>query len=217
MHHSSDPQPTPAAAVEPEATPTAPPASATDVVAEPKRPAASGASKNKPVAGAGVDPVVGCYQWFNNAPVVIRDDGTMTAGPFLAHWKVVDAAQHKYTFTWPLNIETLTITPDQRSMSGTNNFGYPMTGSRIAGDPGMQGVWRWNNGWTVSISPNGTFSSGQFRGTWRAVNAAAGLYEMTWPKPVDSVTLSAGGTRIAGANQYGVAVSGVKTGVCGGS
>jgi hypothetical protein len=34
---------------------------------------------------------------------------------------------------------------------------------------------------------------------------------------VDTVTLMAGGTRIVGANQYGIAISGVKTGVCGGS
>lgn len=214
---SPDPQPAPAAAVEPDTKPIAPPGNAADVVADPKRNTNPGNSRSKPFAGAAVDPVVGCYQWFNNSPVVIRGDGTMTAGPFVAHWKVINAAQHQYTFTWPDNIETLTITPDQRSMSGTNNFGYPMSGSRIAGDPGMQGVWRWNNGWTVSISPHGTFSSGQFRGTWRAINAAAGLYEMTWPKPVDTVTLLAGGTRIAGANQYGVAVSGVKTGACGGS
>jgi hypothetical protein len=34
---------------------------------------------------------------------------------------------------------------------------------------------------------------------------------------VDSVVLLGGGTRIAGANQYGVAISGVKTGACGGN
>lgn len=217
MHHSPDPQPTPAAAVEPETKPAAPVANASDVVPEPKRPAASGASKNKPVASAGVDPVVGCYQWFNNAPVVIHGDGTMTTGPFVAHWKVINAAQHQYTFTWPDNIETLTITPDQRSMSGTNNFGYPMAGGRVSAGAGMPGTWHWTNGWTVNISANGTFVSGQFRGTWRAINAAAGLYEMTWPKPVDTVILMAGGTRIVGANQYGIAMSGVKTGACGGS
>ena len=215
MRHSSDSQPVPAAVVEPEPKPTAPPENSADVVAEPKK-NATPRNSNKSLAG-GVDPVVGCYQWFNNAPVVIHGDGSMTTGPFLAHWKLINAAQHQYTFTWPDNIETLTITPDQRSMSGTNNFGYPMAGGRVSAGVGMPGTWHWTNGWNVNISANGTFVSGQFRGTWRAINAAAGLYEMTWPKPVDTVTLMAGGTRIVGANQYGIAMSGVKTGVCGGS
>jgi hypothetical protein len=224
MRRTPDPQPaplTPSTEVS-DAKPTAPIASLDDAVADAKKNAPRNAGKksqlqNPLLIGAAVDPVVGCYQWFNNAPVVIHGDGSMTTGPFVAHWKVVNAAQHQYTFTWPDNIETLTITPDQRSMSGTNNFGYPMAGGRVTAGAGMPGTWHWTNGWTVNISANGTFVSGQFRGTWRAINAAAGLYEMTWPKPVDSVTLMAGGTRIVGANQYGIAMSGVKTGACGGS
>lgn len=170
-----------------------------------------------PAVNPSVDSVVGCYQWFNNSPVTINADGTMNAGPFLGHWKAVDAARHAYTFTWPDNIETLTITPDQRSMSGSNQYGYPMAGGRVTGTVGIPGTWHWTNGYTVNISANGTFTSGSFRGTWRAVDASRGIYEMTWPKPVDSVTLMAGGTRVSGSNQYGVAISGIKTGVCGGN
>jgi hypothetical protein len=92
-----------------------------------------------------------------------------------------------------------------------------MAGGRLTGTVGMPGTWKWTNGYVVNISSNGTFTSGSFRGSWRAVDASRGIYEMTWPKPVDSVTLTSGGTRIAGSNQYGVAISGVKTGVCGGS
>lgn len=106
-------------------------------------------------------------------------------------------------------IETLTISPDQRSMSGGNQYG--------PGSFGLTGTWHWANGWDVSISPNGTFKSGSFRGTWRSVDTSPRIYEMTWPSPVDSVTLLAGGTRISGANQYGVAISGVNTGACGGN
>ena len=46
----------------------------------------------------------------------------------------------------------------------------------------------------------------------RAVDASRELYEMNWPGPVDSVVLLGGGMRMQGANQYGVAISGVKTG-----
>jgi TIR domain len=164
----------------------------------------------------GVDPIVGCYQWFNNAPVVIRADGTMTGGPFTAHWRLVDAGRRAYTFTWPVMVETLTVSPDQRTMSGGNQFGYPISGGRVSGTVGLAGTWHWANGWNVSVAPNGTFTSGTWRGTWRAVDLSRGLYEMYWPAPVDSVLLLGGGTRISGKNQYGVAISGVKTGACGG-
>ena len=170
-----------------------------------------------PTVNASADPIVGCYQWFNNAPVAIRPDGAMTAGPFTAHWRVLDASRHAYTFTWPLMIETLTISPDQRSMTGGNQYGYPISGTRTGGVMGLAGTWQWSNGWTVSVSPNGAFTSGSFRGTWRAVDVTRGVYEMTWPGPVDSVLLL-GGTQITGKNQYGgIAITGVKTGACSGN
>jgi TIR domain len=164
---------------------------------------------------SGVDAIVGCYQWFNNVPVTIRADGTMTAGPFTAHWRLVNAEQRKYTFTWPVMIESLTVSPDQRSMSGGNQYGYPISGTRTSVGFGLAGTWRWSNGWNVSVAPNGTFTSGSFRGTWRAVDASRGIYEMNWPDPVDTVLLLGGGTRVSGSNQYGLAISGTKTGGCG--
>lgn len=179
------------------------------VKATPARRAAAG--------NANVDPLVGCYQWFNNSQVVIRADGTVTAGPFTARWRLVDAQERAYTFTWPVMVETLTVSPDQRTMSGGNQYGYPISGGRMTGSMGLVGTWHWANGWNVDVAPNGTFTSGTFRGTWRAVDASRGLYEMNWPSPVDSVVLLGGGTRIAGSNQYGVATSGVKTGSCGGN
>jgi hypothetical protein len=168
-------------------------------------------------SNANADPIVGCYTWSNNSPVVFRADGTIGAGPFTGHWRLVDAQRRAYTFTWPVMIETLTVSPDQRTMSGGNQYGYPISGGRVTGSVGLAGAWHWANGWNVDVSPNGTFTSGTFRGTWRAVDASRGLYEMNWPAPVDSVVLLGGGTRVAGANQYGVATSGVKTGVCGGN
>jgi len=198
--------------------PTNPNPGAKDLAPAPKTtPASRKSTPQLPAVQAGADPIVGCYQWFNNVPVTISAAGTMVAGPFTAHWRLVNAERRAYTFTWPLMIETLTISPDQRSMSGGNQYGYPISGARTAGSIGFAGAWHWANGWDVSVAPNGTFTSGSFRGTWRSVDASRGIYEMTWPSPVDSVTLLAGGTRISGANQYGVAISGVKTGACGGN
>ena len=168
-------------------------------------------------SNANADPIVGCFTWSNNAPVVFRADGTITAGPFTGRWRLVDAERRAYTFTWPVMIETLTVSADQRTMSGGNQYGYPISGGRVTGSVGLAGTWHWVNGWNVDVSPNGTFVSGSFRGTWRAVDASRGLYEMNWPAPVDNVVLLGGGTRVAGANQYGVATSGVKTAVCGGN
>jgi TIR domain len=168
-------------------------------------------------SNADADPIVGCYQWANNSQVVFRADGTIGAGPFTGHWRLVDAQRRAYTFTWPVMIETLTVSPDQRTMSGGNQYGYPISGGRMTGTAGLVGSWHWANGWNVDVAANGTFVSGSYRGTWRAVDASRGLYEMNWPAPVDSVVLLGGGTRVAGANQYGVATSGVKTGVCGGN
>ena len=189
-----------------------------DVAPTPKStPASRKSTPQLPAVQANADAIVGCYQWFNNVPVTISADGTMVAGPFTAHWRLANAARRAYTFTWPVMIETLTLSPDQRSMSGGNQYGYPISGTRTAGSFGLAGTWHWANGWDVSVSPNGTFTSGSFRGTWRSVDASRGIYEMTWPSPVDSVTLLAGGTRISGANQYGVAISGLKTAACGGN
>ena len=163
------------------------------------------------VLKASPDPIVGCYKWFNNVPVVIRADGTMVAGTFTARWRQVSGAPQKYTFTWPEATDTVTISPDQRSLRGGNQYGYPTSGTRVAGSAGLVGTWRWTNGSPVTVSSNGAFSAASFRGTWRAIDAQRGIYALTWPSPVDSVTLVAFDSRVSGTNQYGVAISGTKT------
>jgi hypothetical protein len=162
------------------------------------------------------EPIVGCYQWFNNAPVVIHADGTMVGGPFTGHWRpiTVSATLRTYTFTWPPATDTVTISPDQQSLSGANQYGFPASGTRMAGTYGLIGAWRWPNGVPVTVLPNGTFTAATFHGNWRATDAVRGIYTLTWPSPVDSVTLSADGSHISGANQYGVAISGVRTEPC---
>jgi hypothetical protein len=159
------------------------------------------------------DPIVGCYQWFNNAPVIIRADRTITGGPFTGHWRVNDASRHSYTFVWPeAVVDTVTISPDQHTLSGGNQYGYPTSGTRISGTSGLPGTWRWPNGVPVIVSPNGAFAAGPIRGKWQALDASRGVYTLTWPAPVDTVTLS--GSRISGMNQYGIAISGTRTGAC---
>ena len=78
----------------------------------------------------------------------------------------------------------------------------------------MVGVWRWPNGVPVVVAPSGVFAAATFHGRWQATDPAGGVYALTWPNPVDSVVLSPDGSRLAGTNQYGVAISGVKTQPC---
>lgn len=171
-------------------------------------------SGSRAASGFASDPLPGCWTWFNNAPMLIRSNGTMTAGPFTARWRLVDPTRHVYTFTWPEAVDTTILSPDGRTLAGGNQYGFQMSATRLSGGPGLAGSWRWFNGGVVSISNGGTFTVGNITGHWRG----AGLsYSLTWPNPVDTVTLSADRTHLEGSNQYGVRISGTKTGVCGGS
>jgi hypothetical protein len=175
-------------------------------------PAPSPAPRPGPLAAA--DPIVGCYHWFNNGSVFIHSNGTILGGPFTGRWRLVNAAQHKYTFTWPEAIDTVTITANQHSLSGSNQYGYPIAATRTASTFGIVGAWTMSNNVPLLVSANGTFSAGTFSGTWQTVDASRGIYTLTWPDPVDSVTLSADDQTISGANQYGVATSGTRVEPC---
>ena len=177
------------------------------------RPKPSGPTPG-PSPSAAADPIVGCYHWFNNGSVFIHSNGTILGGPFTGHWRLVAAAQRKYTFTWPAAIDTVTIKSDQRSLSGSNQYGFPIAATRTAGTFGIIGTWTMSNNVPMVLSASGAFSAGTFSGTWQTVDASRGIYTLTWPAPVDSVTLSADDQTISGANQYGVATSGTRVEPC---
>lgn len=160
------------------------------------------------------DPIVGCYHWFNNGIVAIDSDGTVIGGPFTGHWRDVNMQKRSYRITWPPAIATVTIAANQQSLSGQNQYAYPISGVRTSGASGLAGSWNIGNNVSLLVFPNGTFVAAQFKGTWKAVNAAQGTYALTWPSPVDSLTLSADYQTLSGANQYGVAISGTRTQPC---
>ncbi len=180
------------------------------------KPVAENALPKAPIVNSSADPIVGCYQWFNNGQVVIHENGTMVGGPFTARWRVVNAAQRSYTFTWPEAVDTITLSPNQQSLSGGNQYGYPTSATRLAGSTGLTGSWTWPNGAMVIVSDDGTFNvfGSTMGGKWKTVDASRRTYTLTWPDPVDSVTLSADGSRVFGSNQYGIAISGVRTQPC---
>jgi hypothetical protein len=170
----------------------------------------------------GSDPIVGCYQWTNNAPVAITANHTVVAGAVSASWQVVNPAQHTYKFIWQRSIDTVTISPDQRSLSGTNQYGATVTGTRVAGASGLVGMWHWAYNVpgtvpTVTVYPNGTYVAATALGTWKAIDASRGSYALTWSDPpTDSITLSPDGTAISGVDQWGLTTSAVKANICGG-
>jgi hypothetical protein len=180
-------------------------------------PVPPGPTPPQPAPMAGVDPIVGCYHWFNNGMVMIRADGTMMGGPFPGHWRRVSASGRAYTFTWPTTLFSVTVSANQSSLSGMNQYQYPISATRSAGAAGLVGAWNLSNNVPMIVYPGGTLTVGNLKGTWKAVDATRGTYSLTWPGPVDSVTLSADGQQIHGQNQYGIDISGTRTGGCGAS
>jgi len=173
-----------------------------------------------PVSRA-IDPIVGCYQWYNGAPVTIRADHTATGGPFKAMWRVVNGAARTYALTWPQPaLDTVAVSPNQQSLSGANQYEVPISGTRTSGGSGLVGTWNWVAGipFSMAIDPNGTYtatsSTGTFHGTWQLAGLP-GVYTLAAAeRPVDTLTLSADGSRLAGANQYGFPTTAAKTGSC---
>ena len=173
-----------------------------------------------PTPVAGSDPVIGCYQWFNKAQVAINANHTIVAPPFTGSWQQVNATQRTYTLTWPqVSLDTVAVTPDQRSLNGGNQYGILLKGTRVDGSSGLVGTWSVISGvpMTITVKSDGSYSAvmatGTFGGRWYP--DGPNVYAMMgWNLPKDSVTLSADGSRIAGADQFGIAISGQRTHPC---
>lgn len=167
---------------------------------------------------SGSDPIVGCYQWFNGAPVVINSNHTIVGGPFKGGWQA-NGAQRGYTFTWPEpSVGTVAVTANGQALTGGNQYGIAISGTRISGTSGLVGSWSVVSAvpMTFAVNANGTYSAamatGTFGGTWKPKYGMPGVYTMTASDlPTDHVTLSANGSSIAGADQYGVPTSGTRT------
>jgi hypothetical protein len=178
------------------------------------RPSGNGQSSNRQGANRPMasglsdrDPIIGCWQWFNNVPVTINPDGRLVAGPFTARWQ--HARGRSYRFTWPEAVDAVTMSGDENSLSGGNQYGFPLSAVRVGPGVGIVGSWRWANGAIVLIRAEGTFTVGPFTGRWSATSR--NTFNLTWPNPVDSVSLSSDSTRISGQNQYGIGISGTRT------
>jgi hypothetical protein len=176
-------------------------------------PAVRPATPRTTPASSAADPMIGCWHWFNNVEVAIRPDGTMNAGPIAAHWRLADSGRRIYHFTWPEAVDTVVLSADGRTISGGNQYGIPMTATRLSAGPAIAGFWRWYNGAVVTIRPDGMFNVGSITGRW--AQTPQGTFTLTWPDPVDTVTLSSDRQRLNGSNQYGFRITATKIGACG--
>lgn len=192
--------------------PGPPPANSRGAPAAQARPPASSPAGSTGNRRAAADDIVGCWRWANNVTVVIRPDGSMTAGPFTGQWQRGNG--RSYTFTWPEPVDTLAMSPDGRRLTGGNQYGVPVTASRVSGGPGFPGTWTWGGVAMVMVSPTGSVTMGPFSGTWELADRSQQVYRVTWPRIQDGVTVSNDFARIQGGNQYGAAVSGVRLPGC---
>ncbi len=163
-------------------------------------------SVTPPSASNVAQAIAGCWRWTNNASVVIRPDGTMTAAPFNGEWR--HAGGQSYRFTWPEPVDTLAMSANRQMLRGSNQYGVAVTAMRVSGGPDLPGSWTWGGVLPVVISANGAVSAGALAGSWELADPGQRLYRVTWPKIQDEVTLSADGSSIKGMNQYGAPVAG---------
>jgi hypothetical protein len=160
------------------------------------------------------DPIVGCYLWFNMVEVVIRRDGTMTAGPYTAKWRRTSPAH--YEFHWPPMEIMVHVKKDMVTMTGTTLYGGDFTGERTNVGVGLpiEGEWHWSNGWDVKITHDDksqTFTSGPWSGVW--IPGRDNDYMMVWPAPIDTVQMI-DNDHIVGSDQYGVTIQGYRNNKC---
>ncbi len=168
------------------------------------------------------NPIVGCYRWFNGGGVWIRSDHTVIGGPFKGKWQSLSAPPRTYLVTWPqAGVSTVNIAPDQQSLAGGNQYGGKDVAKRVAGSAGLVGTWNWFNmvGSQVTIKSDGTYSAvspnASWQGTWKTINPFTGTYQLTGSDlPTDRLSLSDDSSQLSGADQYGIAISGTRTGTC---
>ncbi len=163
----------------------------------------------RPATDASRTGIVGCWVWFNSGKLRMESDGRISGTPFSARWRADGG--NRYSLHWPMIVESVVLGPDGRSATGSNNFGLPSSGQRVSfgsrGTQDLAGVWQWNGG-LATFGDDGSIVLGPLKGRWSGSGGSA--FTVSWPNdpPVDQLTMSADGGRLAGQNQFGVKVSG---------
>lgn len=77
--------------------------------------------------------IVGNWRWPNGALIIIRADGTFSAGALAGTWRLVDAEQRAFVLTWPGPITTMSMSADGQRVAYFDTFGNQGAAARVAG------------------------------------------------------------------------------------
>ncbi len=74
--------------------------------------------------------ITGMWRWYNGVIINISASGTLSAPGLAGSWQ--NTGPGTYSFTWPSPVDTVTMTGDHQRVSGANQYGFSMGGTRDA-------------------------------------------------------------------------------------
>jgi hypothetical protein len=169
-----------------------------------EQPAASGEPRlpAQSTAGSGI---AGCWS-FNTVNLTIYDDGRITGFLDGGKWSVI--GQNRFRITWPPSTETLELSSDGGTLTGSNNYGPAISAQRLSGNTNtVVGSWKWPDGLPTVLTVGGDAQHGSLSGKWTQVrdNTVRIVWNYFF---TDDVTLSSDGQNLDGKNMVGTPVHG---------
>lgn len=76
--------------------------------------------------------IPGEWMWGGVLRVVADQSGGVTMGPLAGSWQLINAGQRAFRVTWPKIQDTITLSDDGSSLQGGNQYGAPVSGTRLA-------------------------------------------------------------------------------------
>jgi hypothetical protein len=166
--------------------------------------------------------LTGTWNWVEGQTLVVAAGGTCEVYQGASkindcRWESLGARQYRLTHRSGGYVDTVTLSSDGNSLSGTNNQGFNLRGSRkMVVD--LTGTWNWVEGQTLVVLASGTcevFQGGNKINDCRWESLGGGRYRLTHRSGgyVDNVTLSADGTALSGTNNQGFNLRGSRRNV----
>ena len=187
----------------------------------------AGVEYRYPVIARGPGPSpIGTWDWVQGQRLVIQRDGTCQVylnGQKINDCQWVGLGDGRYRLTHRSGgfVDTITVSPDANTLTGVNNSGYALHGSRVGAAPQpppqarLPGRWSWVSGQMLVIGGDGTcqvYLNGQKINDCQWVSLGDGRYRLTHRSGgfVDTVTLSPDANTLTGVNNLGYALRGTR-------